>query len=47
MKLNKILNENNNKFKCYIANDNSNGQIVVSGKLNSLDKFEKNLKKKI
>ena len=27
-----ILNENKSKFSCYIANDNSNGQIVISGK---------------
>ena len=33
--INKILNENKNKFQCYIANDNSNGQIVVSGKIKS------------
>ena len=32
MKLIKLLNENKDKFKCYIANDNSNGQIVISGK---------------
>ena len=30
--VNNILNENNKKFICYIANDNSNGQMVLSGK---------------
>ena len=38
----KLLKDNKNKFKCYIANDNSIGQIVVSGKINSLKIFEKN-----
>ena len=26
-----IINENKNKYECYIANDNSVGQIVLSG----------------
>ena len=43
-KLNEILNENN-KFECFVANDNSPGQIVISGKLDILEQFEKNLKK--
>ena len=30
--INSILKENEKKFICYIANDNSNGQIVLSGK---------------
>ena len=29
--INKILQENKNKFSCYIANDNTIGQLVVSG----------------
>ena len=33
----KIIDENKNKFKCYIANDNSNQQIVVSGLNSELD----------
>ena len=33
----KIMDENKNKFKCYIANDNSNQQIVVSGLNSELD----------
>ena len=41
----KIINENNNNYECYIANDNSNGQLVVSGKLNNLDLLVVDLKK--
>tara|TARA_B100000929_G_scaffold188324_1_gene149105 strand:- start:520 stop:1452 length:933 start_codon:yes stop_codon:yes gene_type:complete len=41
----KIIVENNNHYKCYIANDNSNGQLVVSGKTNDLDILIKDLKK--
>ena len=43
--INKIITENSGNFECYIANDNSEGQIVVSGRLNSLDKFIKELQK--
>ena len=43
--INKILKENNKKFLCFIANDNCDGQIVVSGKLNDLELFEIELKK--
>ena len=42
----KILKENKDKFQCYIANDNSKGQIVVSGKTINLRKFKKIKKKK-
>jgi [acyl-carrier-protein] S-malonyltransferase len=38
-KIEKILKENINKYECYIANDNSNGQLVVSGKNTEIDKF--------
>ncbi len=43
----KIINEiiNNNNFKCFVANDNSVGQIVVSGKLESLKILSEILKK--
>ena len=34
-----IINENSNKFTAQIANDNSDGQIVVSGKLDDLKKM--------
>tara|TARA_B100000242_G_C42956076_1_gene443387 strand:- start:5 stop:940 length:936 start_codon:yes stop_codon:yes gene_type:complete len=40
-----ILEENRNKYSCYIANDNSIGQIVVSGKVDSIDFFSQDLKK--
>ncbi len=43
-KVNEIINKNNSNFKCYIANDNSNGQIVVSGKIKDLDLFSNELK---
>lgn len=40
----KILDENKDKFQAQIANDNSDGQIVVSGKLEDLKKMMENLK---
>ena len=40
----KILKENQNKFIAQIANDNSEGQIVVSGKNNDLNSFSEILK---
>ena len=39
-----IINENKNKYECYIANDNSLGQIVLSGKLEDLNKMIVDLK---
>ena len=44
--VNKILNENIKKFTCYIANDNSNGQMVLSGKRKDLELMNEILKKK-
>jgi len=44
-KINEIINFNEEKFKCYVANDNSIGQIVVSGNLDDLSKFSEELKK--
>ena len=44
--INEILSANKNKFVCYIANDNSIGQIVVSGKMEYLQLFCLELKKK-
>jgi len=35
----KILEENENEFKIQIANDNSDGQLVLSGKSNDLEKL--------
>tara|TARA_B110001450_G_C17524847_1_gene442117 strand:- start:29 stop:916 length:888 start_codon:yes stop_codon:yes gene_type:complete len=40
----KIIEENKNRYECFIANDNSEGQIVVSGNLLELEKFMKDLK---
>ena len=44
--INNILENNKENFICYIANDNSNGQIVVSGKSKSLELLCYELKKK-
>jgi [acyl-carrier-protein] S-malonyltransferase len=44
-KIEDILNENKDSFKAEIANDNSEGQIVVSGKLDDLKKMMEFLKK--
>ena len=44
--INVIFNENKNRFKCYIANDNSIGQLILSGKNDQLDKFSLVLKEK-
>ena len=35
----KILKENENEFKIQIANDNSEGQLVLSGKINDIEKL--------
>ena len=40
----RILEINKNKFKVQIANDNSNGQIVLSGKKKDLEELTKTLK---
>ena len=40
----KIIDENKNKYECYIANDNSIGQIVLSGKVEDLEKMMIDLK---
>ncbi len=37
--INKILENNKNIFNCYVANDNSVGQIVISGNNRDLEKF--------
>ena len=44
-KLNEIINSNKDKFKCYVANDNSIGQIVVSGKVEDINLLSEELKK--
>jgi [acyl-carrier-protein] S-malonyltransferase len=39
-----IINENKGKYECYIANDNSVGQIVLSGNIIDLEKMMIHLK---
>ena len=34
-----LINENKTKYECYIANDNSVGQIVLSGNIEDLEKM--------
>ncbi len=43
-KINEIIQNNQNKFKCFLANDNSIGQVVVSGKFYHLEKLISELK---
>ena len=40
----KIIDENKDKYECFIANDNSVGQIVLSGKIEDLEKIMIDLK---
>ena len=42
--INNIFKKFDNKLYCYVANDNSNGQIVISGKKDSLLLFSNELK---
>ena len=44
-KIEKIIEDNKNVYECFIANDNSTGQIVVSGDTRSVDEFISDLKK--
>ena len=39
-----LINENKKKYECFIANDNSVGQIVLSGKIENLEKIMIDLK---
>jgi len=41
----KIINENKNNYECFIANDNSNGQLVLSGTIENLNLLMVDLKK--
>ena len=41
-----LIKENIQNYECYIANDNSNGQIVISGKDKDLNLLIEDLKKK-
>jgi [acyl-carrier-protein] S-malonyltransferase len=40
----KIIDENKDNYECFIANDNSVGQIVLSGKIEDLEKIMVDLK---
>ena len=42
--IDKIIKDNKDKYECYIANDNSMGQIVLSGKIDDLEKMMGDLK---
>ncbi|WP_415303630.1 ACP S-malonyltransferase [Candidatus Pelagibacter sp. Uisw_090] len=39
-----VISENKMKYECYIANDNSTGQIVLSGNIEDLEKMMVDLK---
>ena len=41
--INQILEKNKDIFNCFVANDNSVGQIVISGNNRDLEKFSKEL----
>ena len=42
--INEIIGLNKDKFQCFVANDNSVGQVVVSGNTKDLDIFSEILK---
>ena len=42
-KINEILNVSKDNFRCFVANDNSVGHIVVSGNINEFEFFSKEL----
>ncbi len=41
-----IIEENKNEYECFVANDNSEGQIVISGNIADLEKMMIDLKSK-
>ncbi len=45
-KIENIISENSKNIKCFLANDNSNGQLILSGNNAELEKFAKVLKEK-
>jgi len=45
-KIKNLIEENFKFIKCFLANDNSNGQLILSGKNTELDKFALLLKEK-
>ena len=42
----KIFDDNKDKYQCFIANDNSNGQLVASGTMEDIDKLSSDLRSK-
>ena len=44
-KIVEVIKNNENNFNCFLANDNCNGQVVISGKMDDLNKFVNELKK--
>ena len=44
-KIEEIIKINKKNYNCFLANDNSNGQVVVSGKFEDIEKFIIELKK--
>jgi [acyl-carrier-protein] S-malonyltransferase len=44
-KIDEIINNQRNDFNCFLANDNSDGQVVVSGKIKDLELLKNELKK--
>jgi len=44
-KIDQILKLNQDNFKCYVANDNCDGQCVVSGKIRDIELLSEELKK--
>ncbi len=42
----KNLEENKSQYECFIANDNSNGQLVASGTMENINKLSKDLTSK-
>ena len=42
----KIFYDNKDKYQCFIANDNSNGQLVVSGGMENINKLSSDLTSK-
>lgn len=45
-KIKKIIDQNFQRIKCFLANDNSKGQIILSGRNDELEKFRSLLKEK-
>ncbi len=43
-RIKEIIDNNKSKFECFLANDNSNGQVVISGKIRDLNELINELK---